>query len=102
LTDATPWLTAINGANVMLTVYVQPKASQTRVAGIHDGALKISVTAPPVEGKANAALIKFLAKLFRIPKSAISIESGEQSRTKRFLLSGLSYAEALSIIEQNR
>ncbi len=101
MTDATSWLSAVDDESVMLTVYVQPKASQAQVSGIHGGALKICVTAPPVEGKANAALIKFLAKLFRIPKSAISIQSGEQSRTKRFLLSGLTYAEALSIIEQN-
>ena len=101
MTEAPAWLTAKNGAAIILTVYAQPKAAKTRIVGIHGEALKISVAAPPVEGKANEALIKFLAKLFQIPKSAITIHSGMQSRTKRFVLSGLSYNEAMSVIKQN-
>ena len=98
--DAPAWLALNPDNSLVLTVYVQPKASQTKVVGIHGDALKISVTAPPVEGKANAALIKFLAKLLGIPKSAITIQSGEQGRTKRFLLRGLPLRDALSVIEQ--
>ena len=101
MTEAPTWLTAKHGEAIILTVYAQPKAANTRIAGIHGEALKISVAAPPVEGKANEALIKYLAKLFQIPKSAIAIKSGEQSRTKRFVLSGLSYDETMSVIKQN-
>ena len=83
---------------VLLTVYVQPRASHNKVAGRHGEALKICITAPPLEGKANAALAKFLAKLFGIPKSDILLHSGQQSRTKRFLLGGLSCREAEQIL----
>jgi uncharacterized protein (TIGR00251 family) len=73
-----------------LNVYIQPKASVNRVAGLHDGALKISITAPPIDGKANKAVIAFIAKLLHISKASISICSGLQSRSKRLLISGSS------------
>lgn len=101
MTDKPGWLSTKNGLAVMLTVYAQPKAAHTQIAGVHGDALKIRVAAPPIEGKANEALIKFLAKLFRIPKSAIMIQSGEQSRTKHFLVKGLSYSHAKEVIEKN-
>jgi uncharacterized protein (TIGR00251 family) len=56
------------------------------VDGVHGGALKLKLTAPPVEGEANRAVIKFLSKLLNIPKSSITIESGLKSRDKRVLI----------------
>lgn len=65
-----------------LAVRAQPRASRDEIAGPHDGALKIRVTAPPVDGKANAALIKLLAKAFGVAPSAVRMVSGETSRVK--------------------
>lgn len=85
---------------VVLTVYVQPKASRDAVAGLHGDAVKVCITAPPVEGKANAAVARFLAKLFDLPKSAVVLHRGQQSRTKKFLLQGLSLADAQKVLEK--
>ena len=71
------------GTSLVLNVFLQPRASRNSLLGLHDNALKISLTAPPVDGEANKQLIKFLSKLFRVKKSAILIVSGEHSRHKR-------------------
>ncbi|MGV1100407.1 DUF167 domain-containing protein [Thiovibrio sp. JS02] len=84
---------------VSIAFYVQPKASRTRISGLHADALKLSITAPPVDGKANEAVIRFVAKLFKIPKSAVSIESGETSRSKVLRLRGVSAAEAQRLLQ---
>ncbi len=82
-----------------LTVYLQPRAAKNEVVGVHDGeALKIRLTAPPVEGQANKAAIAFLAKFLHLPKAAIRLQSGQQSRSKRFILTGLTLAEAERLI----
>jgi len=59
-----------DGDSISLSIHVQPKASRTRIAGLHGDAVKLCITSPPVDGKANAAVIQFLAKLFKIPKAA--------------------------------
>ena len=85
---------------VTLAVRAQPGAKKTAITGIYgEGAtaqLKIAVQAPPIEGRANEALIAFLANTFNLPKSAVEITSGELSRSKVFFLRGvtLAYAEA--------
>lgn len=75
---------------VRFAVRVQPRASRDAVDGEWQGALKVRLTAPPVEGEANEALSEFLAGLLKIPKSAVRILSGERSRTKRLELRGVS------------
>lgn len=82
----------------MLAVYVQPKSSRNRLAGIHGEALKVTITAPPVDGKANEAVIGFFAKLFHLPKSAVSIQSGLQGRSKSVLLAGVDCEQAALIV----
>lgn len=72
--------------DLRLRIFLQPKASRDHIAGVHDGELKISITAPPVDGQANAHLIKFLSKTFKVPKSAIVLEKGELSRHKQILI----------------
>ena len=76
----------------------QPGAKKTAVAGVlGEGAeaqLKIAVQAPPVEGKANAALVEFLAGVFGVAKSRVELKSGELGRSKVFLIKGVSLAEA--------
>ena len=66
----------------MLRVRVQPRASRTEVAGAYEGAIKLRVTAPPVDGKANEECVRFLARLLEVPPRAIEIVSGEASRDK--------------------
>jgi len=68
---------------LILRVRVQPRASRDECCGLQGDSIRIRLTAPPVDGKANAGLIAFLAKWFRVPKSGIRILSGETSRDKR-------------------
>ena len=84
---------------VRLSIHVQPKASRTRIAGLHGDALKLCITSPPVDGKANAAVIGFFAKLFKIPKAAVTIASGETSRDKRIILAGISADQAEAALQ---
>ncbi|MBI5880238.1 MAG: DUF167 domain-containing protein [Chloroflexi bacterium] len=77
-------------ASAIIAVKVVPRASQNRVEGWHGDALKVRLTAPPVEGKANAALIALLAKALHIRQGNVDIIGGETSRLKRVRISGLS------------
>ena len=69
--------------DLILVCHLQPNASRSEFAGLHGDALKIRIQAPPVEGKANAELVKFLAKAFGVGKRDIEIISGELNRHKR-------------------
>ena len=75
-----------------MRVYVQPRASRAKVQGVHDGALKVAITAPPVDGEANAALIKLLAKHFGVARSTVSLVAGERSRNKTVEFRGITVA----------
>lgn len=66
-----------------LSIRVQPKASRDEIVGPYGDSLKIRITAPPVDGKANAHLIKYLARLFGVPRSRITLLSGTSGRDKR-------------------
>jgi uncharacterized protein len=87
------WLVA-DGDGVTLRLHIQPGAKKTEVAGLYGEALKIRLAAPPVDGKANASLIAFLADQLGVPKSAVSLLSGETSRAKRVHVSGIAAAAA--------
>lgn len=73
--------------DLILTCKLQPKASQDEFVGEHSNQLKIRITAPPVDGKANQHLIRFLAKAFGISKGQVTIESGELGRNKTIRIS---------------
>lgn len=73
----------------ILNVRVIPRSSKTEIVGMHDGALKIKIKSPPVDGAANDELIRFLSKTFNIPRSNIEIVSGQTSRSKRVQIDGL-------------
>lgn len=79
---------AQDGDALQLSVFVQPRSSRNRVCGIHDGELKLQLTSPPVDGAANQCCREFLAKLLGVPKSAVSLLSGETSRHKRLRIAG--------------
>jgi uncharacterized protein (TIGR00251 family) len=72
-----------------LAVRVHPGARRNAITGIHDGALKISLTTPPTDGRANAALIAFLADHLNIPRTCITLVTGATSRSKTLHLEGL-------------
>jgi len=72
-----------DGEDLILDCHLQPKASCDEFAGLHGERLKIRLSAPPVDGKANAKLLAFLADAFAVSKSQVSLESGQQSRQKR-------------------
>lgn len=86
---------------VEVLIYVQPRSSRNAIAGLHDGALKLAVTSPPVDGKANMAVMAFLADIFRIPKRDVSLLRGQSSRRKTFLIQGKSMEELRVCIEPN-
>jgi uncharacterized protein (TIGR00251 family) len=73
-------------------VRVQPRASRDEIAGEYQGGLKIRLTAPPVDDRANEALRKLLAARLKVPLSAVRIASGERSRTKRVEIRGVTVA----------
>ncbi len=73
----------IDGDDLVLKLYIQPKASRDQIVGLHGEELKIAITAPPIDGKANGHLAKFLSKQFKVAKSHIEIEKGELGRHKQ-------------------
>lgn len=79
----TPGPARWEGADLILRVQVQPRASRDEFAGLHAGALKIRLTSPPVDGKANAALIAFLAEAFGVAKRQVTLLKGETGRAKQ-------------------
>lgn len=81
-------------AGVRLRIRVQPRASQTKLAGLHGDALKVRVTAAPVDGSANDALVRFLAERLGVPRSAVRLLSGVGSREKVLEISGVGVEDA--------
>lgn len=77
-----------NGEVVTLTLHIQPGAKRSEIAGLHGEALKIRLAAPPVEGRANEALLKFIAELFGVPVRQVELKQGGQSRHKVVAISG--------------
>ena len=80
------YLTNLPGGAVLLHIYVQPKASKSRIVGLYDGCLKLAIAAPPVDGRANEEVIRFLARLLDISGRDIALHSGAQSRRKKVRL----------------
>ena len=83
------YLSDYKDGGVLLRLYVQPKASRNKFVGVHGDAIKLAITAPPVDGKANKAVVKFLAAFFKMKKKDFSIKHGLQSRTKSVLIAGV-------------
>ena len=78
----------IDGETTILTVHAQPGAKRTEIQGLHGEALKIRVASPPVDGRANDELQRFLAEQFRVPRRDVTVSSGESSRHKQLRIVG--------------
>ena len=86
-----------------ISVKVHPRARKNAITGQIDGTLKVALTSPPVDGKANQACIEFFAEALRVPRSTVTITSGQSSRRKTIQIAGLLAKEVmqkLSIVEE--
>ena len=82
------WYRVAADGRITLTLHIQPGAKKTELAGLHGEALKIRLAAPPVDGKANEALLRFVAERLQLPKSAVTLKSGQTSRHKVLEIAG--------------
>ena len=95
-----PVLKRTSDGRIMLPLHVQPGAKRDAIAGMYgEQALKLATSAPPVDGKANAALLKFLSTVLALPKSSIELKSGECSRDKVIKISGKSPEEIKALLK---
>ena len=83
---------------VCFDVVVVPRASRSRIVGLHANSLKVSLAAPPVDGEANQALCDLLAKLLGVPKRAVQLQRGERSKHKTVLVLGVTSEQVLSVL----
>ena len=86
-------------SSAKLTVRVVPRSSRSEIVGEHDGALKIKLTSPPVDGAANAELIALIAKTLGVPRSDVVITSGESSKTKQLRITGVTASQIRSLLD---
>jgi uncharacterized protein (TIGR00251 family) len=73
----------------VIAVYVQPRASRTGLTGIHDQALKLAITSPPVDNEANKKIVSFFAALFKVSRQEVLLYKGQRSRRKQVIICGL-------------
>ena len=91
-------ITEKDGAATFL-VRVVPRASKNEIVGLHDGALKVRIASPPVDGAANVELVKLLAKQFGVSRGDVEILKGQTSKTKHVRISGISAAQIEAILK---
>ncbi|MBZ5694734.1 MAG: DUF167 domain-containing protein [Acidobacteriia bacterium] len=84
--------------SVVFAVRVAPRSSRDAIEGEYQGALKVRLTAPPVDDRANDALRRLLAGRLKVPVSAVRILAGEKNRTKRVAIAGVSCAQVLALL----
>ena len=82
---------------VTFDVLVQPRASRARVGPVHDGRLKLAVTAPPVDGEANAAVIELVARALGVARGAVAVVTGASSRRKTLRVAGVTAAQVVAL-----
>lgn len=82
-----------------MNIRVVPRSSRSEIVGLHDGALKVRIAAPPVDGAANEELIKLLAKTFDVAKNNVEIISGKSSKTKRCRIIGVTSAQIDAVLK---
>jgi uncharacterized protein len=94
-----PYLTDASDGRQILYLHVQPKGSKSRIVGLHGERLKIAVSSPPVDGKANKEVVRFLAAVFGVRKKEIILKAGLQSRKKTLLVSSMSASAIREIVQ---
>jgi hypothetical protein len=90
------------GDRVLVDVHVVPRASKTAIVGTHDGRLKVSLAAPPVDGAANEALVAFFAEALGRPKRDVELTRGETSRKKTLAIRGVTVEQVLALAGASR
>ena len=90
-----------NERGTTFTVRVVPRASRSEIAGVHEGALRVRIAAPPVEGAANSELVRLLAKSLKVPQNAVRIISGTSSKKKIVRIQGVTPAAVSQLIATN-
>ncbi len=90
-----------SGTAITFAVHIAPRASKNQVVGMQGDAVKIRLTAPPVEGKANEALIEFLAKALAVSRSQVEIVAGHASRRKMIRVTGITTQQVQSLLAKN-
>jgi len=88
-----PYLTQLAGDRLLLRLHVQPKSGKSKISGLFDGCLKLAVQAPPVDGRANEEVLRFLALFFGVPLRQLSLVAGARGRRKQVAVVGLSAGE---------
>lgn len=86
------------GPSTVFTIHVQPKAKTTEVVGWYGGAIKIRVAAPPVEGAANEALVRFLAERLGVARTAVRLVGGATARRKRLTIDGVERERVIELL----
>jgi uncharacterized protein (TIGR00251 family) len=102
--DLPPYLSLL-GNDVAIDAFVQPRSAKNALVGLHGHALKVKVTASPVDGKANAAVCKLFARWLEVPNSSLEIVSGHSSRHKRIRVAGMppqAVASAFALVLSSR
>ncbi len=90
---------SIRDGRLVLTVQVVPRASRSELAGEHNGALRVRVAAPPVDGAANKEVIHVLAKVFKVSRGAVTILSGHNGRLKQMSIEGVSTSALSELLD---
>jgi uncharacterized protein (TIGR00251 family) len=85
----------------LIDILVQPRASKSEITGVHDGALRIRIAAPPVDGAANDAIIELLSKRLQVRRADIQIISGATGRRKRVMVQGIDTAQVTARLDLN-
>jgi hypothetical protein len=83
---------------VTIDILVQPRASRAKIGPMHDGRIKIAVTAPPVDGEANAAVIELLAKRLGVPRSSVEVIAGASSRRKTIRIANVTEQQLAELL----
>lgn len=85
---------------MLLRVHVRPRSSRSAIVGVREGVLDVALSAPPVDGEANAELIKLIARTLGVRRAEVAIKSGQTGRQKHIAARGLALAEAISRVDE--
>lgn len=94
MSASAPFLRTEKEGSVIVDIHVVPNAARTQVEGLHDGALRVRLHAPPVDGKANSALIEWLARELKVPRSSVELIRGQTARRKQLRVTASVVAQA--------